>query len=112
MDLIEKYLGEKDFLDRDLETWKKRFKHNNPYVGRWYEKPILFFHKYDPNSNEDKQFVWNGKKWMNMNNVSNPDKFTYPDQKSAVQELMRKAVPYLKKPAIGSGWKEHMKGWK
>ena len=99
MDLIEKYLGEKT-------------DHNNPYVGRWFKKPILYFNVPNPNSNVDTLYVWTGKKWMPMDNVNNPDRYTY-DQKDAALELIRNAVPNLKKRIKRQNpeWESYIKGW-
>lgn len=106
MDLIEKYLGEKDSFGRDFESWKRRFKQKtNPYVGKYFGDLVIFFHKYDPNSNIDKVFIWNGKKWMNMNNVNKPENFTYGTSLEANKEL-KNAVLNLKKK--GEDWTKYI----
>jgi hypothetical protein len=78
--------------------------HNNPYVGRLWDDPILYFKA------GDKLFVWIGQKWLESWKAKDISKYRYA-QKDAALELIRKAVPKLKKQTNMGQYLKYMRGW-
>lgn len=78
--------------------------HNNPYVGSIFDDRILRFDV------PGHTFIWIGSKWLEDFKITKIRNHVYA-QKDAALELIRKAVPKLKKQTNMQKYLQHMRGW-